>query len=455
MAAAATAASPPAAAPHLRVCIKKGRRLSNKPGCRAAFDAEVRHVSTLLGTPVWPNADTDADVGTDGDGAAAAGPDQSSPPPPPPSADLLPRCHYNPPVAFVSFVGDLTLVRAALAATPGGTGGPLRGVEHGGSAKWSIWPSTEGCNRQAPPAKNRWKGVTTGHRAFFKGISGGDKQDGGASVGDAAVASPALVVAAAPSSVSVSVSASASLSPSSSSSSSDNSFTASAAPPHGAVSLVAVNLTKPANLGSIYRLMACFGCGTLRHVHRASAAPPVWADRHRMAAIKALSRGCDALAVRELVPMDAFLRELKGTREALLRGATNTSVDADDAVAPPSAKRARSSTWATATAPTTAASSSSPPTPPRPPIVAIETATGAVDITGFDFPRECTIMVGSEGSGIDPKVLRAMAPGYDRLVYIPMHGPHHSLNVSQAVAIALYEYRRQHPAHATGNAELR
>ena len=81
----------------------------------------------------------------------------------------------------------------------------------------------------------------------------------------------------------------------------------------------------------------------------------------------------------------------------------------------------------------------------RPPIVAIETATGAVDITSFQFPKSCTIMVGSEGSGISPKVLRAMVPGYDSFVVIPMHGKHHSLNVSMAAGIALYEYRRQWP----------
>ena len=27
-----------------------------------------------------------------------------------------------------------------------------------------------------------------------------------------------------------------------------------------------------------------------------------------------------------------------------------------------------------------------------------------------------------------------------------MHGPHHSLNVAMALNVALYEWRRQHPA---------
>eukprot|EP00040_Diaphanoeca_grandis_P013542 m.68503 g.68503 ORF g.68503 m.68503 type:complete len:293 (-) comp23962_c0_seq1:776-1654(-) len=86
------------------------------------------------------------------------------------------------------------------------------------------------------------------------------------------------------------------------------------------------------------------------------------------------------------------------------------------------------------------------PSNDRPPIVAIETATGAQNIFEFKFPRHCAIMVGNEGKGIHPRVLKKLdLEGRDAIVYIPMFGPHCSLNVSQATSCALYEYRRQYP----------
>ena len=173
----------------------------------------------------------------------------------------------------------------------------------------------------------------------------------------------------------------------------------------------------------------------MNHIYRSNAAPPLWDDKHRMKSIKSLSRGCDSYATRRLIPTDTFVAQLKATRNSLLRG--------------PPAKRARThGSAATATTEKEVSSSTLDFKLPqdRPPIIAIETATSAVDITKFVFPRDCFIMVGSEGSGIDPKILRAMAPGYDQLVYIPMHGPHHSLNVAMALNVALYEWRRQHPA---------
>ena len=40
---------------------------------------------------------------------------------------------------------------------------------------------------------------------------------------------------------------------------------------------------------------------------------------------------------------------------------------------------------------------------------------------------------------------RALRPGHDHFVVIPMPGPHVSLNVAMALGIALYEWRRQCP----------
>mmetsp|Transcript_22025 Transcript_22025/g.66066 ORF Transcript_22025/g.66066 Transcript_22025/m.66066 type:complete len:88 (+) Transcript_22025:24-287(+) len=81
----------------------------------------------------------------------------------------------------------------------------------------------------------------------------------------------------------------------------------------------------------------------------------------------------------------------------------------------------------------------------RPSMVFIETATSAVSLHNYVFPRECAIVVGSEERGVPPKVLAAARRGVDAIVYIPMPGPHPSLNVATALSIALYEYRRQWP----------
>jgi tRNA G18 (ribose-2'-O)-methylase SpoU len=79
------------------------------------------------------------------------------------------------------------------------------------------------------------------------------------------------------------------------------------------------------------------------------------------------------------------------------------------------------------------------------PIVAVETASGAQDLTSFAFPAVCDVLVGGESTGVAPRILAALRPDVDRIVYVPMAGFHKSMNVAQAVTVALYEYRRQHP----------
>ena len=89
----------------------------------------------------------------------------------------------------------------------------------------------------------------------------------------------------------------------------------------------------------------------------------------------------------------------------------------------------------------------------RPPVCAVETAMGAIDLRTFDWPVENTaIVVGGEGQGISQPVLKALRPGYDQTVYIPMFGRHTSLNVAAALACALYEYRRHWPGPGGGAA---
>jgi 23S rRNA (guanosine2251-2'-O)-methyltransferase len=62
-----------------------------------------------------------------------------------------------------------------------------------------------------------------------------------------------------------------------------------------------------------------------------------------------------------------------------------------------------------------------------------------------DFPTRLAIVIGSEGSGMRPIILREC----DLLVSIPMLGKVASLNVSVAAAVFLYELVRRQGESAT------
>lgn len=73
-----------------------------------------------------------------------------------------------------------------------------------------------------------------------------------------------------------------------------------------------------------------------------------------------------------------------------------------------------------------------------------EVVVAAVDdkakpLTSFQFSKKTLIIVGSEGKGVQPLVIKQA----DRKVYIPMKGKIDSLNVSQAASVMIYEYSRQ------------
>ncbi|CAK0814142.1 unnamed protein product [Prorocentrum cordatum] len=81
------------------------------------------------------------------------------------------------------------------------------------------------------------------------------------------------------------------------------------------------------------------------------------------------------------------------------------------------------------------------------PLLVIETVNGATSLQDFEFPPCCRIVVGSEGRGVSSLLIQAMqARRGDAALYIPMPGPHPSLNAAMALSCALYEYRRQWPS---------
>ncbi len=74
-------------------------------------------------------------------------------------------------------------------------------------------------------------------------------------------------------------------------------------------------------------------------------------------------------------------------------------------------------------------------------LVGLEQTDASCDLTSFQFPRRCVLVVGHERRGIDDAILQML----DGAVEIPVYGLPYSHNVATATAIALYEYCRQYP----------
>lgn len=71
-------------------------------------------------------------------------------------------------------------------------------------------------------------------------------------------------------------------------------------------------------------------------------------------------------------------------------------------------------------------------------VVAADAAADADSLTRFTFPSKCILLLGSEGEGIRPLLLKQA----DHRVFIPMLGKIASLNVSQAGAVMLSWWAR-------------
>ena len=71
---------------------------------------------------------------------------------------------------------------------------------------------------------------------------------------------------------------------------------------------------------------------------------------------------------------------------------------------------------------------------PRWPLVGLETTRRSVDLRDAAWPRACALMVGGGSRGLPPPAVALC----QQVVHIPTPGPLHSLNVSHALAIALY-----------------
>ncbi|MBI3243999.1 MAG: TrmH family RNA methyltransferase [Chloroflexi bacterium] len=74
------------------------------------------------------------------------------------------------------------------------------------------------------------------------------------------------------------------------------------------------------------------------------------------------------------------------------------------------------------------------------PLMALELTTTSVSIFETELPTMCTFVIGSEKHGIPAPLLRQC----QQAVHIPMFGVNGSMNVTHALAVALFEWRRQH-----------
>ena len=74
------------------------------------------------------------------------------------------------------------------------------------------------------------------------------------------------------------------------------------------------------------------------------------------------------------------------------------------------------------------------------PLIALELTSASTDIFTTQLPAHFTFVVGSERHGIPQELLAHC----QQAVHIPMFGVNGSMNVTHALAVGLFEWRRQH-----------
>ena len=78
--------------------------------------------------------------------------------------------------------------------------------------------------------------------------------------------------------------------------------------------------------------------------------------------------------------------------------------------------------------------------------IAVELTDTSVSIFETSFPAHCVFVIGNERQGISP----AMLASCQQSVHIPMYGSNGSMNVTHALAITLFEWRRQQECKYAG-----
>lgn len=147
--------------------------------------------------------------------------------------------------------------------------------------------------------------------------------------------------------------------------------------------VVSVGLQAPENIGSVFRLADAAGCKKVLFIGNDNGSPYSRSRIHRLA------RNCEALVEWETWTERMFF-------------------EASDSLQP---------------------------------LLALELTTHSRSIFSETLALQCALMIGSERHGI-PSLLLSKC---ERAIHIPMYGVNGSMNVTHALAVALFEWRRQHP----------
>jgi tRNA G18 (ribose-2'-O)-methylase SpoU len=75
-----------------------------------------------------------------------------------------------------------------------------------------------------------------------------------------------------------------------------------------------------------------------------------------------------------------------------------------------------------------------------PPLIAVELTSSSRNLFEVSLPTQCVFVVGNERHGVSSELLGQC----QQAVHIPMYGVNGSMNVTHALAIVLFEWRRQH-----------
>lgn len=74
------------------------------------------------------------------------------------------------------------------------------------------------------------------------------------------------------------------------------------------------------------------------------------------------------------------------------------------------------------------------------PLIAVEITNSSRSIFEISLPIQCAFVIGNERYGISSKLLTQC----QQAIHVPMYGVNGSMNVTHALAIVLFEWRRQH-----------
>ncbi|NTW96999.1 MAG: TrmH family RNA methyltransferase [Oscillochloris sp.] len=81
------------------------------------------------------------------------------------------------------------------------------------------------------------------------------------------------------------------------------------------------------------------------------------------------------------------------------------------------------------------------------PLIALELTSTSYPIFATKLPAPCTLVIGNERHGVPNALLSAC----QHAIHIPMYGTNGSMNVTHALGVALFEWRRQQAHYSSAS----